>query len=367
LSGARSHRSEILNPNSLLIYATIDIYHHRRYMIQPPAPLAVNSDITPFADRLISPLTKQPIAILQVNLGKRCNLACTHCHVEASPHRTEEMSTDVVDRVIELIQAFPQIQTVDLTGGAPELLNGFKPILEAAVATGKQAIVRSNLTIYFVPGYEDIPAYCAQHQARIVASLPCYLADNVDRMRGQGVFDASIRALQWLNRLGYGRDPNLQIDLVYNPPIPTSTDFRLTPDQVALERDYKMFFEEHFDVCFNNLFTITNLPIGRTKFQLEHHQLYHPYLQFLESHHNPSTVAGLMCRDQLSIDYLGNIYDCDFNQMVNLPATTSRGDVLTIDKLLAAGTLDLVSEIQTKPHCYGCTAGSGSSCGGALV
>lgn len=323
--------------------------------------------ITPFRERLDSPLTKQSVTSLQVNLGKRCNLACTHCHVDASPHRTEEMSATIVDRLIELIHTFPQIKTVDLTGGAPELLNGFKPILEAAVATGKQAIVRSNLTIYFVPGYEDIPEYCARNQVRIVASLPCYLADNVDKMRGQGVFDASIRALQWLNRLGYGRDPNLQIDLVYNPPIPTSTDFRLTPDQVALERDYKMFFKEHFDVCFNNLFTITNLPIGRTKFQLEHHQLYQPYLKFLESHHNPSTVAGLMCRDQLSIDYLGNVYDCDFNQMANLPATTRSGEILTVDKLLAAGSLDLVDEIQTKTYCYGCTAGSGSSCGGALV
>jgi radical SAM/Cys-rich protein len=228
-------------------------------MIQPSAaPGLTDPGITPFKHRLRSPLTKKSVTILQVNLGKRCNLACSHCHVDASPHRTEEMSSVVVDRVIEAIYAFPQLKTVDLTGGAPEMLNGFKPILEAAVATGKQVIVRSNLTIYFVPGYGDIPEYCAQNRVRIVASLPCYLADNVDRMRGQGVFDDSIKALQWLNRLGYGRDPNLQIDLVYNPPIPTSTDFSLTPDQIALERDYKIFLTEHFDVCFNSLFTITN-------------------------------------------------------------------------------------------------------------
>jgi radical SAM/Cys-rich protein len=328
---------------------------------------AVSESIVPFRQRLNTPLTKQPVTILQVNLGKRCNLACTHCHVDASPHRTEEMSDAVVDRVIELIQRFPQLAVVDLTGGAPELLNGFKPILAAAVAAGKQAIVRSNLTIYFVPGYEDIPEYCAQQQARIVASLPCYLADNVDRMRGEGVFDASIKALQWLNRLGYSRDPNLQLDLVYNPPIPTSTDFRLTPDQVALERDYKLFFAEHFDVQFNNLFTITNLPIGRTKFQLEHHQLDRPYLEFLSSHYNPTTVPQLMCRDQLSIDYLGNVYDCDFNQMANLPAINAHGEKLTIDRLLAANSLDLIEEIQTESYCYGCTAGSGSSCGGSLI
>jgi radical SAM/Cys-rich protein len=336
-----------------------------------PQPLAargsIDSVITPFKHRLDSPLTKKPVTILQVNLGKRCNLACSHCHVDASPHRTEEMSSTVVDRVIEAIHTFPQLKTVDLTGGAPEMLNGFKPILEAAVTTGKQVIVRSNLTIYFVPGYGDIPEYCAQNQVRIVASLPCYLADNVDKMRGQGVFDDSIKALQWLNRLGYGRDPNLPIDLVYNPPIPTSTDFRLTPDQISLERDYKIFLAEHFDICFNSLFTITNLPIGRTKFQLEHHQLHQPYLQFLESHYNEGTIAQLMCRDQLSIDYLGNVYDCDFNQMANLPATTSTGEILTIDKLLAASTLDLIGEIQTEAFCYGCTAGSGSSCSGALI
>jgi radical SAM/Cys-rich protein len=333
-------------------------------MIQPPTAAEL---VTPFSQRLDATLTKEPITTLQVNLGKRCNLACTHCHVDASPHRTEEMSDAVVDRVIELIHKFPQIKTVDLTGGAPELLNGFKPILAAAVATGKQVIVRSNLTIYFVPGYADIPDYCAQNQVRIVASLPCYLADNVDRMRGEGVFDASIRALKWLNRLGYGHNPDLQIDLVYNPPIPTSTNFRLTPDQVGLERDYKMFFEEHFNVYFNHLFTITNLPIGRTKFQLEHHQLHQPYLKFLESNYNPGTVAQLMCRDQLSIDYRGNVYDCDFNQMADLSAITSTGKVLTIDQLLAAGSLDLIGEIQTEAYCYGCTAGCGSSCGGALV
>lgn len=333
-------------------------------MLHPPATA---DSIVPFKHQLEAALTKKPITILQVNLGKRCNLACTHCHVDASPYRTEEMSSAVVDRVIELIHTFPQLTTVDLTGGAPELLNGFKPILEAAVTTGKQVIVRSNLTIYFVPGYSDIPEYCAQNRVRIVASLPCYLADNVDRMRGEGVFDASIRALQWLNRLGYGQDPDLQLDLVYNPPIPTSINFRLTPDQVLLERDYKMFFQEHFDVQFNNLFTITNLPIGRTKFQLEHHQLDQPYLQFLASHYNPNTIAQLMCRDQLSIDYLGNIYDCDFNQMADIPAITASGEILTVDRLLAVGTLDLVDEIQTATYCYGCTAGCGSSCGGSLV
>ena len=170
---------------------------------------ALDSPIASFRKKLTSPLTKQPITVLQINLGKRCNLACSHCHVDASPSRTEELSPEVCSQLIELIERFPQIKVVDLTGGAPEMLYGFKPIVEAACANGKQVIVRSNLAIYFELGFEDIPDYCAQNQVRIVASLPCYLADNVDRMRGNGVYDASIRALQWLNQLGYGRDPNL--------------------------------------------------------------------------------------------------------------------------------------------------------------
>jgi radical SAM/Cys-rich protein len=326
-----------------------------------------DSAVTPFKTKLNSTLTKKPITVLQINLGKRCNLSCTHCHVEASPKRTEELSPEICNQLIELIEQFPQFQVVDLTGGAPEMLYGFEPIVEAARARGKQVIVRSNLTIYYEKGFRHIPEYCARHQLRIVASLPCYLAENVDRMRGQGVYDSSIHALQWLNRLGYGQNPKLVLDLVYNPPIPASENFALTPNQEVLERDYKMFLNEHFDISFNNLFVITNLPIGRTKFHLEHKKLYKPYLHFLETNFNESTVEHLMCRNELSIDYLGNVYDCDFNQMVNLPAKTRDGKALTVAKLLEAGTLDLIDEIHTAPYCYGCTAGSGSSCGGALV
>jgi radical SAM/Cys-rich protein len=328
---------------------------------------SINSDVLPFADRLDAPLTKTAISILQINLGKRCNLACTHCHVEASPKRTEELSAEVCQQLIALIEKFPQIGVVDLTGGAPEMLYGFKPLVEAARAQDKQVIVRSNLTIYFEPGFEEIPDYCARHQVRIVASLPCYLAANVDRMRGNGVYDRSILALQWLNRLGYGRDPNLILDLVYNPAIPTDEKFSLTPNQQGLEIDYKAFLREHFAIEFNQLLTITNLPIGRTKFQLQKEQIYQPYLAFLASHFNGNTIERLMCRNQLSIDYLGNIYDCDFNQMEHLPARDTQGNKLTVDRLLAAGSLDLINEIQTLPYCYGCTAGSGSSCGGKLV
>ncbi len=325
------------------------------------------SAVTPFRKKLNAPLTKNPIKVLQINLGKRCNLACTHCHVEASPKRTEELSPEVCDQLIEVIHRFPQIKIVDLTGGAPEMNYGFKPLVEAARATGKQVIVRSNLTIYFEPGFEYLPEYFAKHQLRVVASLPCYLEDNVDKMRGKGVYDGSVRAIQWLNQLGYGKDPSLILDLVYNPPLPLTEKFSLTPRQDKLEQDYKMFFKEHFDITFNQLFTITNLPVGRSKFHLQRTKLYAPYVEFLESNFNAGTVEHLMCRDELSVDYLGNVYDCDFNQMENVAAKSRTGGILTVSKLLEAGTLDLIDEIRTASYCYGCTAGCGSSCGGALV
>jgi radical SAM/Cys-rich protein len=327
----------------------------------------VNYSSTPFRQKLNSPLTKQPITVLQINLGKRCNLACNHCHVEAGPKRTEEISPEVCEQLIELIHKFPQIQTVDLTGGAPEMNYGFRAIASAARALNKEVIVRSNLTIYFEDGYADLPEYCAHNQLRIVASLPCYLEDNVDKMRGKGVFNASIRAMQWLNQLGYGSDRNLIIDLVYNPQLPSTTKFSLAPDQAQLEQDYKTHLQENYSIRFNRLLTITNLPIGRSKFHLERLNLYHPYLEFLESNYNDKTAENLMCRNELSIDYLGNVYDCDFNQMESLPAKTRDGQTLTVAKLLEANSLDLISTVRTANYCYGCTAGSGSSCGGALI
>jgi radical SAM/Cys-rich protein len=329
--------------------------------------MQTKSTTTPFKEKLSYPLKKKGISVLQINLGKRCNLACTHCHVEAGPKRTEELTPKICEQLIELIHQFPEIKIVDLTGGAPEMNYGFKPLVEAAKATGKQVIVRSNLTIFFEDGFGDLPEYFAKHQVRVVASLPCYLADNVDKMRGDGVFDDSIRAVQWLNKVGYGKEPDLILDLVYNPQLPTNENFSLTPEQSKLERDYKMFLQEHFELVFNNLFTITNIPVGRTKMHLERKKLYTPYLQFLESHFNGSTIENLMCRDELSIDYLGNVYDCDFNQMMNLPAKTRNDETLTVAKLLEAGSLDLIDEVQTAAYCYGCTAGCGSSCGGALL
>ena len=337
-------------------------------MVQSPAnnQNAVSA-LTPFSQKIKAPLTKEKITVLQINLGKRCNLACTHCHVEAGPKRKEELSPEVCEQLIEIINRFPQIETVDLTGGAPEMNYGFRPLVEAAKAKGKEAIVRSNLTIFFEPGFEDLPEYFAGNQLRVVASLPCYLEKNVDKQRGSGVYNASIKALQRLNQLGYGQDPNLIIDLVYNPALPTSDNFSLAPKQQQLERDYKVYLAEHFGIRFNHLFTITNLPIGRTKHYLQKQNLHISYLRFLENNFNYSTVPYLMCRNELSIDYLGNVYDCDFNQMENLPAKTANGETLTVAKLLEAGSLDILDEVKTAAYCYGCTAGSGSSCGGSLV
>lgn len=327
----------------------------------------ISTAIAPFSHQLRAPLSKKKITVLQINLGKKCNLSCNHCHVEASPKRTEEMSPEICQQLITIINQFPQIQTIDLTGGAPEMLYGFKPLVEAGRSQGKEVMVRSNLTIYWEKGFDDIPEYCAKNQLRIVASLPCYLSSNVDKIRGNGVFEASIKALQWLNSLGYGKEPNLILDLVYNPQVPTTDKFSLTPDQEKLQQDYKNYLNEHFGIVFNHLFTITNLPIGRTKFQLEKHKLYPSYIRFLADKFNGNTVENLMCRNELSIDYLGNVYDCDFNQMEHLPARSKTREKITVKTLLEAGNLDIISEVQTANYCYGCTAGAGSSCGGALI
>ncbi len=327
----------------------------------------IQQTVTPFSQKIGSPLTKSKITVLQINLGRKCNLACTHCHVEASPKRTEELSPEICQQLITLIDRFPQIQTVDLTGGAPEMNYGFKPIVEAAKARGKEVIVRSNLTIFFEPGYEDLPAYFAQNKLRVVASLPCYLESNVDKQRGSGVYNLSVKAITQLNQLGYGTDPDLIIDLVYNPALPNSNKFSLTPNQQQLEQDYQQYLAEHFNLKFNNLFTITNIPIGRTKQFLQRRELHNNYLKFLETNFNPVTLPHLMCRNELSIDYLGNVYDCDFNQMENLAATTNKQEQLTVAKLLEIDDLDVIQKIKTANYCYGCTAGSGSSCGGSLI
>ncbi|MEY2985280.1 MAG: hypothetical protein RLZZ568_1897 [Cyanobacteriota bacterium] len=328
--------------------------------------MSILSPFTPFSQRLNKSLDKQTITTLQINLGRKCNLACRHCHVEAGPNRTEELSEAILQQLLTLIRSFPQIKTVDLTGGAPEMNYGFRDLVETSRQYDKDVIVRSNLTLFFVPGYEDLPTYFAEQGVRVVASLPCYLADNVDRQRGHGVYAESIRALQLLNQQGYGQG-KLILDLVYNPPIPTNPNFQLTPSQESLAADYRHYLATHFDIQFNQLLTITNLPIGRTKHTLDKHNLSGPYLRFLSDHYNPSTLARLMCRQQLSVDYDGKLYDCDFNQMEGVLAAGENGKSLTVSDLIRAQSLDLIKTVKTANYCYGCTAGSGSSCGGALV
>jgi radical SAM/Cys-rich protein len=323
--------------------------------------------ITPFINKISHNLKKEKITVLQINLGRKCNLACTHCHVEASPKRTEEITPDITQQLIEIINKFPQIKTVDLTGGAPEMHHGFKSIIEAAKTNKKEVIVRSNLTIFFEQGYEYLPEYFAENHLRVVASLPCYLEKNVDQQRGAGVYNLSLKALQKLNQLGYGIKPNLIIDLVYNPSLPTRNNFSLPPEQHTLEQDYKHYLDSNFGIKFNKLLTLTNLPVGRTKQYLQRQGLEDSYLEFLEANFNAATLPHLMCKNQLSIDYLGNIYDCDFNQMESIFATTYLDKKLTINKILEMGNLDLINDIKTANYCYGCTAGSGSSCGGALI
>lgn len=329
--------------------------------------MLITNKITNFNDKINHNLSKQKITVLQINLGRKCNLSCNHCHVEASPKRIEELTPEICQQLVTIINKFPQIKTVDLTGGAPEMHYGFKELVETARNKNKEIIVRSNLTIFFESGYEDLPEYFAKNQVRIVASLPCYLEDNVDKQRGNGVYSQSILALQKLNKLGYGINPDLIIDLVYNPPLPKNNNFSLTPNQTNLEKDYKQYLEDNFNIIFNRLLTITNLPIGRTNFYLEKHRLKHSYLEFLEANFNLATLPHLMCRNQLSVDYLGNVYDCDFNQMENIFSLNNYQKKVTLSQILIENNLDLISKIQTPNHCYGCTAGTGSSCGGSLT
>jgi radical SAM/Cys-rich protein len=313
-------------------------------------------------------IKKSQVTVLQVNLGRKCNLACSHCHVEAGPTRQEDISDEAKNHVIELIEKFDQIKTVDLTGGAPEMHNGFKEIVKVARARGKEVIVRTNLTIFFRSGYKDMPEFFAEQGVHVVASLPCYLEDNVDSMRGDGVFRDSIKALQLLNEVGFGKEDNLLLDLVYNPPAPDSADtFKKTADQVILQEAYKKHLKAEFGIVFNQLFTITNLPIGRFKNYLLTKRMHDEYLEFLEEAYNKSTLPFLMCKNQLSVDYDGKVYDCDFNQIEAVDARNTEGKSLTLKDFLDAGSLDIIPHVQLRNFCYGCTAGAGASCGGSLI
>ncbi len=308
--------------------------------------------------RGIAPLTRHPTSTLQINVGWRCDLACTHCHVEAGPKRSETMDRKTADRILALLRASPSVTTVDLTGGAPELNPQFRQLVTGARALGLQLIDRCNLTVLLEPGQEDTAEFLAEHRVRVVASLPCYGAAAVDEQRGRGVFERSIEALHRLGRLGYGRPGSpLTLDLVYNPPGAT-----LPPPQAELEASYRLELRERFGIEFHHLLAITNMPIRRFARQLEREGKAAAYSALLIAHFNPETVYGLMCRSLVSVGYDGRLHDCDFNQMLDLPLG---GKARTIWEVADLAELE-GDPIATAGHCFGCTAGAGSSCGGSL-
>ena len=299
------------------------------------------------------------VTCLQVNMGKLCNQACSHCHVEAGPKRTENMSMSTVERLIELAENNPAIQTVDITGGAPELNPNFRYFVKALRKLGKEVIVRCNLSVLFEPGQEDTALFFRDQRVQIVASLPCYSKENVEKQRGRGVFDKSVEALRILNGLGFGREGSgLKLDLVYNP-----GGAFLPPAQKDLERDYKNRLREDLGIEFHHLFTITNMPIKRFLDDLEAQGRLEDYMQLLLDNFNPAAAKNVMCRDLVSIGYDGSIYDCDFNQMLEIPQAGKPKNIWQIRSLAEFDFKDFAVE----NHCYGCTAGAGSSCGGATV
>ena len=304
-------------------------------------------------------LLRSAVSTLQVNVGRRCDLACHHCHVEAGPNRTEMMDAATAGRVLWLLERNPALRTLDLTGGAPELNDQFRRLVAGASALSRQVIDRCNLTVLFQPGQEDTADFLAEHGVKIVASLPCYTKENVDQQRGRDVFDRSIEALRWLNRLGYAASgTGLELDLVYNP-----LGASLPPDQSELEERYRKELGELFGIEFDTLITITNMPIKRFAHALARNGEAEAYMSLLVNHFNPETLPALMCRHMLSVGYDGRLYDCDFNQMLEIPLGAGPKTVWDVEDLSRLEA----RAVTTAAHCFGCTAGSGSSCGGALT
>ncbi len=305
------------------------------------------------------PLRAVRVDTLQINVGKRCNQACKHCHVDAGPNRTEEMSRKTAQEVIAAMKRNPGIGTLDMTGGAPELNANFRYLVESAKALGRHVIDRCNLTVLFVPGQEDTAQFLADNQVEVVASLPYYLADRTDAQRGGGVFEESVDGLRLLNSLGYGQPGSgLDLNLVYNP-----TGAFLPPAQAAIEAEYKSEMAKRYGIVFNYLYTITNMPIARFKHFLERTGNYAPYMDKLTAAFNPDAAANVMCRSLISVSYDGFLYDCDFNQMLALPVTSGCPKHI---RDMDAAALERRT-IAVGDHCLGCTAGAGSSCGGAVA
>ena len=306
------------------------------------------------------PLQRRAIEILQVNLGYRCNQSCLHCHVNAGPQRKEEMTSETIDALIDFIAASPEVKVLDLTGGAPELNPHFRRLVIAARSRGLRVIDRCNLTILEEPGFDDLADFLAAHCVEIVASMPCYLEENVDRQRGKGTFEASIKGLKRLNALGYGaRAGKLILNLVFNPQGP-----RLPPPQAPLEAAYKEHLGQEYGIVFNQLFTLTNMPIQRFGSMLVSKGQFNSYMQLLRSTHRDANMEHVMCLNLLSVDWQGYLYDCDFNQQLGLPIAEAARSRLHISELNADSLEGRA--IRVAEHCYGCTAGQGSSCGGAL-
>ena len=316
-------------------------------------------DTLPLLDKIAFPAIRRgKLDTLQINVGYRCNQSCFHCHVNAGPTRTEEMTAEVADLVLDFVKR-RRIATLDITGGAPELNANFRRMVSAARALGVKVIDRCNLTILEQPGQEDLAEFLAAHAVEVVASMPCYLQENVERQRGKGVFDASIRGLRTLNALGYGRDPQLTLNLVYNPQGPV-----LPPAQVALEADYKRVLGEQYGIVFNRLYVLANMPIQRFGSMLISKGEFDGYLGLLQDAHLDANLDGVMCRNLISVDWQGFVYDCDFNQMLDLPLTRDGNKRVHLSDLLDDDIAG--NPIRVAGHCYGCTAGQGSSCGGAL-
>ncbi len=303
-------------------------------------------------------IRRQQMETLQLNLGYLCNLSCVHCHVAAGPKRTELMERATMEKALAVADRF-EVAKLDLTGGSPEMNPDFRWLVEQARARDMHVMDRLNPTIMEEPGYEWVGDFLARHRIEIIASLPCYSKENVDAQRGNGVFEASIKALQTLNRLGYGQEGSgLVLNLVYNPVGPV-----LPPSQAELQQDYKSFLFDEFGLVFNRLFTITNMPIKRFGSMLLSKGQFNDYLLLLKNAYQPANLAAVMCRHLISVDYLGYVYDCDFNQMLGLPL----GGVKQRQHLSHLLEADAVpGAIGIAEHCYGCTAGQGSSCGGAL-
>ena len=328
-----------------------------------PAKDALVGNWVPFSHTLSAnalSLQRRTLHTLQVNVGKLCNQTCRHCHVEAGPRRREIMTRETAVRIVELMDAkgAENLETVDITGGAPELNSHFRYLASQARARDLRVIDRCNLTVLFQPDQEDTAQFLADRDIEIIASMPCYARKNVEQQRGQGVFDASIRALQLLNRLGYGQPGGSRIlNLVYNPVGPF-----LPPDQEELEGDYHERLREDFGIAFNHLFTITNMPIKRFLYDLKHADELEEYMTLLVNSFNIQNLDNLMCRDLISIGWDGQIYDCDFNQMLEIPMANTPQTIWDIVSLESFNQ----GSIALADHCYGCTAGAGSSCGGQL-